>query len=929
MAEQRENLVKSLMNRFNIHSIGTRLITTFVVSVLLTATLITLSSVIIEFNTGRRSILNELQAIANIKENSLKDWTETLEEELETLTNQDVVLTRMRTLLQPTPFRELVSNELRLNFEQTMELTQRFDKLFLLDLQGQVIVSTDTDQEGQRRVEQPYFQKGLEQIFLQPPRAMPATGEIEMFVSRPILHQRGQTLGVLVGQVKPERLAEILAQDDGFNRDSQVYLIDAEGRLITPPFPDSSPGDDVLQSEGAARALDQVNSNGFYTDYRGVFVIGVYRWLPALEVALLSEEDFAQAFQPILATLGTNILVAIGVAGGAVWFGWVITRSIADPLDRLAETSTRIAAGELDLSAEITRRDEIGKVARAFNQMTIHLQELIETLEERVRQRTRALETAADISLELTSILDTNQLLRAIVDRLQTEFDFYHIHIYLREPDSTDLVMAQGTGEVGRQLKAQGHQLKMGEGIVGTVAETNKPFISNNVDKSPNFVRNPLLLDTRSELAVPLRKGNLVVGVLDIQSNQPDRFTPEDLSLMQSVANQTATALDNARLLAETHAVLAELERLNQRITRDRWEQFKKEVPIQGYRFQGESRKIIPDDKAWLSPMAQAATRKQLVTQTHGDNGERPKSELAVPLVLRGEVIGVLGVKREERPEWAEEEVSAVETVANQIALALENARLSKEQEKTIFQLQEVDRLKSEFLTSMSHELRTPLNSIIGFADVLLQGIDGELNELALNDIQLIYNSGQHLLALINDILDLSKIEAGRMELVREPLPIEGLINETLAATSSLLKEKPIQVAVDVDEDLPPVYADKLRLNQILLNLVSNAAKFTEDGQITIKARIAETEPDKMFVSISDTGIGIPEDKFKAIFDRFSQADNSTTRRYGGTGLGLPICQQLVEMHGGQIGMTSEVNVGSTFYFTIPLAPEGVMVTAN
>jgi signal transduction histidine kinase len=321
-----------------------------------------------------------------------------------------------------------------------------------------------------------------------------------------------------------------------------------------------------------------------------------------------------------------------------------------------------------------------------------------------------------------------------------------------------------------------------------------------------------------------------------------------------------------------------------------------------------------------LPPMRQAAIQKHLVKQIYPANGGNSKGELAVPLVLRGEVIGVLGVKREEFPDWADEEVAAIEAVANQVSLALENARLSTEQDKTIVQLKDIDRLKSEFLTSMSHELRTPLNSIIGFADVLLQGIDGDLNDMAMNDIQLIHNSGKHLLALINDILDLSKIEAGKMELVREAVDIKDVTSAVLASSTSLVKDKPVEILIDVPDMLPPVYADKLRLNQILLNLVSNAAKFTHEGAITIRARININRPDSMIISVIDTGIGIPANKLITIFERFRQADSGTTRKYGGTGLGLAICRQLVELHGGLLNVRSEEGTGSEFFFVIPLA---------
>lgn len=582
----------------------------------------------------------------------------------------------------------------------------------------------------------------------------------------------------------------------------------------------------------------------------------------------------------------------------------------------LATVATTLTMVNLTTALQRARSSERGLVER-----NRELEEIKNSLEEQVAERTQDLKVTMEIGRQLTTILDLDELLNYVVNQVQREFKFYHTHIYLLDENEEDLVMVAGSGKVGEQLKEQGHRLPAGQGIVGTVAALNEHFLSNNVNEVLNFVRNPLLPHTNSELAVPLRKGDQVLGVLDIQSEQLNRFTSEDVSLMQTIANQTAVALDNARLLSETQAALKEVERLNRQLTREVWQQFGEEVTTSGYRFvAGSRKKVSPASDAWLPPMKQAALEKQLVKQTHPGNGDPAKAELAVPLLLRGEVIGVLGVKREETPTWAEEEVAAVEAVANQVALALENARLSKEQAKTIVQLKDIDRLKSEFLTSMSHELRTPLNSIIGFADVLLQGIDGELNDMALNDIQLIHNSGKHLLALINDILDLSKIEAGKMELVREAVDIKDVANAVLASSHSLVKDKPVGIITDVSDMLPPVYADKLRLNQILLNLVSNSAKFTHEGSITIKASLNPRKLDMMTISVIDTGIGIPTSKLGTIFERFRQADSSTTRKYGGTGLGLAICKQLVELHGGTLNVRSEEGVGSEFHFSIPLA---------
>jgi signal transduction histidine kinase len=228
--------------------------------------------------------------------------------------------------------------------------------------------------------------------------------------------------------------------------------------------------------------------------------------------------------------------------------------------------------------------------------------------------------------------------------------------------------------------------------------------------------------------------------------------------------------------------------------------------------------------------------------------------------------------------------------------------------------LQESDRLKTDFFANMSHELRTPLNAIIGFSQVLLKGIDGPLEELQRTDLTAIYSSGQHLLALVNDILDLSKMEAGKMELFREWLTVDAVAAGVMTSAITLIDGKDIDLIEDIPCDLPKVYVDRVRIRQVMLNLVSNAAKFTDKGSIALRAR--QDRADRVLISVEDTGIGITPDETEIIFDHYRQADSHS--RAQGTGLGLSISKKLVEMHGGQLWVNSAVGRGSTFLFTVP-----------
>jgi PAS domain S-box-containing protein len=334
------------------------------------------------------------------------------------------------------------------------------------------------------------------------------------------------------------------------------------------------------------------------------------------------------------------------------------------------------------------------------------------------------------------------------------------------------------------------------------------------------------------------------------------------------------------------------------------------------------------DFNAERSLVARAAREKQpvIINDVRSEVGFLPNpllpetlSELAIPMLVGENVLGVFDVQSNQVDAFSKEDASIYSTLASQIAVALQNARLYQEQSATVTQLRELDRLKSSFLANMSHELRTPLNSILGFTDVMLEGLDGPLTPNMDNDLKLINKNGQHLLHLINDVLDMAKIESGKLNLIIEKFSVQEIFEEVINITSPFANEKKLTLKVDTKSDIDvTLNADRTRIRQVMINLVNNALKFTEKGKIIVRAI---REENNVLISVKDTGIGIPPEHLEAVFSEFTQVDSSTTRKAGGTGLGLPISRKLIDLHGGKIWAESNgvEGQGSTFFVFMPL----------
>jgi len=292
---------------------------------------------------------------------------------------------------------------------------------------------------------------------------------------------------------------------------------------------------------------------------------------------------------------------------------------------------------------------------------------------------------------------------------------------------------------------------------------------------------------------------------------------------------------------------------------------------------------------------------------------------LAVPLLHQNEVIGALIVRRKRVGAFADSTVSLLQSFAAQSAVAIQNARLFEEIDEKSRELAAASRHKSEFLASMSHELRTPLNAVLGYAELIQDGIYGDVPTKTREVLERIQANGRHLLGLINDVLDLSKIEAGQLKLENADYALRDVVQTIQASTESLAAEKKLALRVMLPDILPDARGDERRIAQVLLNLVGNAIKFTDAGEVVVSVAVDETTFE---IAVTDTGQGIPVDEQQKIFEEFHQVDSSSTRRKGGTGLGLAISKRIVELHGGRIWVESEPGCGSSFRFVIPIQVE-------
>lgn len=707
------------------------------IPIVMTATL----SAIGAYTNNQNQTFNTLEAVTTLKVNQIKNLIEDSQNDTERLLTDSRFKTNALEILTSTNLNPILEE----NFKQVARTRlvdvlggeeEAYDELMVLDTAGNVLISTIPAREGSNLGKLIFFEEGISE-FYSGFADEPSFGSENFVVANPIFDTNGQDLrGVLVLRSSGRVIKSIMANTPGFSA-AETYLVDTHFNPITLTRMPVR----IVNSKAALETIRNKTSGdrALYSNYAGQQVLGYYEWFAPLQVAVIAEVPLSFVVSNSIGTLTGSVVLALFVVAAAIVAVVISARTIADPIQVLAQVTKSFAAGKLSARAAIDREDEIGALAQAYNQMATQLQEMIGKLEQRVASRTKDLETqtlrlrvAAEIARDAASARSLDMLLNQSAELICNRFGFYHTGIFLLDNDNEFVVLVASPTEAGKKMIENHHKLRVGEvGIVGRVAATGEPRVTQDTGADAVYFDNPYLPNTHSEMALALKAENRVIGVLDVQSDQPQAFNEEDVAIMQILADQLATAIERTRLLQEVEVSLKELESAYGQFTNDKWKGLSAGslTANKGYRF--DNVRIEPITE--LPELAGAALKTGTLMSSNGTSpGADKEPKVAIPIKLRAQTIGVVSLKLKEG--YDANTISVIELAVERLATAMESARLYEEARLRADREQTISRVTTAISASTEYEqiLQTTvkeIGNILNGTEVAIQILEEPMNK--------------------------------------------------------------------------------------------------------------------------------------------------------------------------------------------------------
>lgn len=803
------------------------------------------------------------------------------------------------------------------------------------------------------------------QVMHTDPYSSVTTADVNIGVVSALVDETAHVYGVVGADITLVNLTQYLSGFEVGHR-GQILLLDQSGTILTSK-------DETLRFKPVSVLVGD-KTEVLLSGREGVLPFATasnagrlfYHTSPHLDwkiAVVIPETEIRSEIQDAVVPVLSGLLIALALMSGLTLAG--LNVAVLRPLLRLHHVTREITrTGDLSQQVEITSRDEIGSLAASFNRMLLNIRQTQEAL----RQERDLAEALKDAATTLTTTLDFESVLDHILEQVSRVVPNEACNMMLIEGDRVHAVRWLGYERLGAGASIAQAEFSLSQtSTFRQMAESKAPLLVPDVAAQPDWQPLPEVAWLRSYAATPIIVRDRVIGFLSVDSSIPNFFQEKHLEPLHTFAGHAAAAIENARLYEQVKRDALELEARIASATQElRQRADEMEILYEvGKEITGtlaldamlqtivdDAVRLVGADRSMLV-LIDARGERLLDVVGHGYDQEQldahtleelqagltgwvlrektptlsddlqndqrnramprrsgGRSAAVAPLLIGDQVLGTLTVVNgPAKPSFTPVDVNLVTMLAGQAAVAIQKTQLYEA-------AQAADRLKSAFLASMSHELRTPLNSIIGFTGILLQGMVGPLNDEQQKQLGMVMNSARHLLALINDVLDISKIEAGELKLASEPFDMRQAIERAVQTVTPLADKKGLRLIVEVSQEVGRTVGDQRRVEQILINLANNAIKFTDTGEVRISSEIMDG---RLVTRVTDTGIGIRPEDVNKLFKPFRQIDTGVARRHEGTGLGLSICDRLLNMMGGHIWVESQWGVGSTFAFALPI----------